>query len=142
MYGDDESNQKSHKEAAPQRVKRDEEDVRKLMSCFSSGLMINSFNLEDIQSLVNFATGVILPQNVAECLLACQKKGQEQMTAFIEKRLNTKDVSFWDPIPNLKIKTFSSMTKKAKVKAADDKIVTVSADRDLFGRLLIVANAR
>ena len=56
--------------------------------------------------------------------------------------MNTNDVSFWDPIPNLKIKTFSSMTKKAKVKAADDKIVTVSADRDLFGRLLIVANAR
>ena len=46
--------------------------------------MINPFNLEDIQSLVNFATGVVLPQNVAECL-ACQKKGQEQMTAFIEK---------------------------------------------------------
>ena len=37
MYGNDESNRRSHKEAAPQRVKRDEEDVRKLMSCFSSG---------------------------------------------------------------------------------------------------------
>ena len=85
VYGDDESNQKSHKEAVPQRVKRDEEDVRKLMSCFSSGLMINPFNLEDIHSLINFATGVFLLQNVAKCLLACQKKGQEQMTIFIEK---------------------------------------------------------
>ena len=28
------------------------------------------------------------------------------------------------------------------MKASDDKIATVSTDRDLFGRLLIVANAR
>ena len=38
--------------------------------------------------------------------------------------------------------TFSSMTKKVKVKAGDEKSITVHADRDLFGRLLIVANAR
>ena len=142
MYGDSESDQTSHKEAAPQRVKRDEEDVRKLKSCFSSGLMTNPFNLEEIQSLVNVATGVVLPENVAECLLACKRKGQEQMTKFIVERLNTNEVSFWDPIPKLKVKTFSSMTKKVTVKASDDKIATVSADRDLFGRLLIVANAR
>ena len=64
------------------------------------------------------------------------------MTAFPEQRLNTNAVSFWEPIPNMKVKTFSSMTKKVKVKVVDEKIVTVSADRDLFGRLLIVANAR
>ena len=29
-----------------------------------------------------------------------------------------------------------------KVKAGDEKSITVHADRDLFGRLLIVANAR
>lgn len=75
MYGDNGINQMSHKEAAPHRVKRDEEDVKKLMSCFLSGLMINPFNQEEIQSLVNFATGVILPQNVAECLQACREKG-------------------------------------------------------------------
>ena len=34
------------------------------------------------------------------------------------------------------------MTKKVKVKAGDEKSITVHADRDLFGRLLIVANAR
>ena len=61
---------------------------------------------------------------------------------FIEKRLNTSAVSFWDAIPSLKIKTFSSTTKKVKVKASDEKITTVSADRELFGQLLIVANAR
>ena len=34
------------------------------------------------------------------------------------------------------------MTKKVKVKAGDEKSITVHADKDLFGRLMIVANAR
>ena len=34
------------------------------------------------------------------------------------------------------------MTKKVEVKAGDEKSITVHADRDLFGRLLIVANTR
>lgn len=38
------------------------------------------------------------------------------MTAFIEEPLNTNDASFWDPISKRKIKTYCSMTKKAKVK--------------------------
>ena len=64
------------------------------------------------------------------------------MTAFIEKQLNANYVTFWYPIPNLKVKTFTPMTKKVKLKATDEKIVRVSADRDLIGRLLIVANTR
>ena len=79
MYGDSESDQTNHKEAAPQRMKRDEEDIRKQKRCFSSGLMTNPFNLEEIQSLVNVATGIVLPENVAECLLACKRKGQDSI---------------------------------------------------------------
>ena len=60
--------------------------------------------------------------------------------AFIEIRLNTNQTSFWDRIPQLKVKTFEVTTKKFQFKAANDKVVTVGADRDLFGRLLIAAN--
>jgi len=42
----------------------------------------------------------------------------------------------------LKIKTFTALTKKIQVKTADEKVITMGADRDLFGRLLIVANVR
>lgn len=52
----------------------------------------------------------------SECLLACRRKSEEQMTAFIEEPLNTNDAGFWDPISKRKIKTYCSMTKKAKVK--------------------------
>jgi hypothetical protein len=103
--------------------------------------MINPFSAEN-ESLANIATGVVLPANIAEHLVQCTKKGKEMMNTFVEKRLNTNEVSFWDPISQLKVKTFESTTKKVKVKAIDDKLVTIGADRELFGRLLIAANAR
>ena len=59
--------------------------------------------------------------------------GREQMKNFVEKRVNSKTVG--DPVPSLKV-------KKVNVKAADDKVITVNVDRDLFGRLLINANTR
>ena len=64
------------------------------------------------------------------------------MDKFVKKHLNKCEVNFWDLLPNLKIKTFSSKTKKTHVKAFNDKFVTVRADRDLFGRLPITSNAR
>ena len=103
--------------------------------------MINPFNA-NTESLVNFATGVVLPEEVADALLASRSKGQEKMKTFVKKRIQTNKVSYWDAIPKLSIKTFSSMTKKVKVKAGDEKSITVHADRDLFGGLLIGANAR
>ena len=112
--------QASHKEAAPRRVRRDKEDVKKMISCFSSGLMTNPFNL-DSGAPLNIATGVGLPEDVAQ---TCSNA-----------------VGFWEPIPNMKIKTFSSANKKIHVKSSD-KLVTVNADRDLLGSFLIVSNTR
>ena len=64
------------------------------------------------------------------------------MNSFIQQRLNSNDVSFWDAIPNLKIETFIATTKKTTVKASNEKLITTAEDRDLFGRLLIVAKVR
>jgi hypothetical protein len=141
MYMQERNHVDTHKEAATRRVERDEADVQKLLSCFTTNLMINPFSAEN-ESLANIATGVVLPANIAGDLVQCTKKGKEMMNTFVEKRLNTNEVSFWDPISQLKVKTFESTTKKVKVKAIDDKLVTIGADRELFGRLLIAANAR
>ena len=130
-----------HKEAGAKRVARDEADVQKLVSCFTTELMANPFTQES-ESLVNFATGIVLPSNSADGLIRSTEKGREQMNTFVEKRLNTNEVNFWDPIPKLKVKTFESTTTKIQVKAVNDKLVTVGADRELFGRLLIAANVR
>ena len=104
--------------------------------------MINPFSPEN-ESLVNIATGVVLPADIARDLVQSTNKGKEMMNTFVEKRLNNiNQVSFGDPISQLKKKTFESTTKKVKAKSVDDKPVTIGADRELFGRLLITANAR
>ena len=130
-----------HKEAGTKPVARDEADVQKLITCFTTELMSNPFT-QDSNSLFNFATGIVLPTDIADDLLGSTEKGRDQMNNFVEKRLNTNEISFWDPIANVKVKTFHSTTKNVQVKAVNDKLVTVGADRELFGRLLIAANVR
>ena len=74
--------ERSHHCAIP--APRDEEDARKLVGCFTSGLMTNPFSLET-QPIVNMATGV-LPDDVADALLASHSKGKEKMMMFIHPR--------------------------------------------------------
>ena len=138
MYGLQDGEQASHKEEAPRRVKRDEEDIKKMMGCFSSSLMSDPFT-HDSDALLNIATGVVLPEDVAQNVVCSTEKGRQQMNVFVERRINSNTVNFWEPIPNIKVKTFSSANKKIRVKS-NNKLVTVNADRDLFGRLLIVPN--
>lgn len=139
----------SHKEADAARMKRDQEDVERLLSSFNSGLLTNPFDIPEDQdvsetaSLLNIATGIVLPEEVAERLVDATEIGKRSMEGFVTTRINTNQVNFWDPLPKLKIKTFSSAMKKQPVKAnTNDKISTLTSDRELFGRLLVVAKQR
>ena len=73
-------------------MKRDEEDVKKPIRCFSSELMINLFN-GNTEFLVIFATVVVLPEEAADALLASRSKRQEQMKTFVKRRIQTNEVS-------------------------------------------------
>lgn len=138
----------THKEAGTNRRKRDEGDVMKILSTVTSGLMTNPFCLDDEDDgdsripLTNIATGVVMPKDGEQHLLQSYELGKTQMNTFVEQRLNTSEVPFWNPIPKLGIKTFSTLAKKKAVKTTDDKMITVSADRELFGRLVISAKTR
>ena len=136
----------THKESSQARIRRDREDVKKLLEMFDSGILSNPFTKlsegNEIMSLINFATGAVTPQSAAERLINAEDLGKAQMNEFIAKRMQNTEVSFWDTLPNLKIPLFGTLTKTRKVKVGDDKIISVSADRELFGRLIIAAKAR
>ena len=83
-----------------------------------------------------------MPPDSATRLLNSENLGRQEMRPFISKRLNSNEIQFWDPVSKLRIQTFASMAKKAKAKSADEKIVTVNADRSLFARLLIASRSR
>ena len=62
------------------------DETKKMISCFSSGLMTNPFNL-DSDALLNIATGVVLPEDVAQTLVHSTEKGRQQMKTFVEQRI-------------------------------------------------------
>ena len=123
------------------RVEQDEGDIQNLLSCFSTGLMTDPFSC-GITDLMNLASGVVLPADLAEALVSYINRGREHMTTFIEKRINTNTISFRNPISKLKVKTLETKVKKVQLKAGDEHLITVKSDKDLFGRLMIVANTR
>lgn len=69
MYGFQSNEQGVHKEAAMKRVKRDEGDIQNLLCCFSTGLMTDPFSF-GITDIINFASGVVLPADLAEVLVS------------------------------------------------------------------------
>ena len=137
----------THKDLGAQRLKRDEADVHKLLSVFTSELMTNPFSPSDNDDnvclpLVNIATGVVVPDEMTHSLVCARDIGRQHMERFIQQRLNTREKSFWDPLPHLKLKTFVTLAQKRQVKTADEKVQNITADRELFGRLIIAAKSR
>jgi hypothetical protein len=98
----------THREAASKRVERGEADVQKLLRVMTSELMTDPFSLAEdedgISPLVNIATGVVMPPDSASRLLKSYDTGTAQMMEFVEQRLNTSEVKFFDAMPNQKIK--------------------------------------
>ena len=88
---------------------------------------------------MSLATGVVMPEEISEQLVDAQCLGRARMELFVSMRINTSEVGFGEPMEKMNIKTFASLSKKAKVKSVDEKLVTVNADRNLFGRLLVAS---
>ena len=133
----------AHKESGKVRVKRDEDDIRKVI-CTLKTAMSNPFSVDatEDEPLSNLSTGVVMPEELSHSLLNAESLGAQEMKSFVNKRMHTNEVGFWEPLPKMKITTFAVLSKKAKVKSADEKLVTVRADRNLFARLLIVSRSR
>ena len=121
-------------------------DVQRLINTITT-TMLNPFDLseaskEDPVQLRKIATGVVMPHDAAEQLVDCFNTGAEEAKKCRRQRMNSDAVSFWSKISQLNLKTFASLVKTNQIKCADEKIITISADRNLFGSLLIAAKCR
>ena len=140
----------THKDTGPSRLARDEKDVQKLIESFSSGLLSNPFHIpDDIHDeskpipLSNLASGVVLPDADADRLMGATELGRQSMERFISSRVKSNETNFWDPIQKLKIKSFCSVAKTTVTSTSQkEKISSVNADREIFGRLLVAAKHR
>ena len=104
----------SHKEAGSQRLKKDESDLQKLVSTvlhvMTDPFCLENADDEDSCSLLNIATGVVMPDKKADRLITSAEPGEKHMKNFVEKRLNTNEV--WEPFPISKLKHLPLFQKK------------------------------
>lgn len=125
-----------HKELGKARLAQDEADVRKV--CEVLRHWINPFAPSD--ELTHLASGTSATADVAEDLLTAHAEGKMALEVFVENRLITPEVPFQEPLKKQNLKTFSSGGTASTVKVAG-RDVMLKADRDLFARLLVAAQA-
>ena len=136
MTGKKEDN-RLHKETGKSRMKRDEEDVRKVMEVVSS--WTNPF--QPSEELSSLSSGCVVTETIKSDLLAAKEKGTEALTAFVEDRLLSDSAGFFDPLPKLRLGTFRDAQKKTTV-SKEGRAVILQTDRNLFARLLVIGQSR
>jgi len=80
----------THKESSQNRMSRDEADVQKLISVFTSELMTNPFFLtqdtdSEVLPLLNIATGAVMPKDLTYNLIHAVDLGKSHMENFVEE---------------------------------------------------------
>ena len=87
-------------------------------------------------------TGVVAPELISSELLNAKSSGIKAMDGFISDRLINEKVPFFDSIKKMRLKTFSTLRKTAKTQSKSGEKVNITADRQLFGRIMVVAKSR
>ena len=96
---------------------------------------------EPSEELASLSSGCVVTETIKSDLLAAKEKGTEALTAFIEKRLLSDSVGFFDPLPKLRLGTFRDAQKKTTV-SKEGRAVILRTDRNLFARLLVSGQRR
>lgn len=126
-----------HKESSSSRIRKDLVDVGKVMDVVQN--FSNPYECTD--DLSSLTSGVVASEAVATDLCDAYDKGRNAASSFIQTRLSTNDVSFYEPLRKLNLKTFTSLTRTKSVKVGNQNVV-LKADRNLFARMIVVAQAR
>lgn len=120
----------SHKDLGKTRMKKDEDDVLKLVSQFSKYEVFRQ-----TENLVVITTGDVASEEVKQDLLEAEKKGERKLQEFIQERLIHKTANFHDTIKQQKLKTFETLYT-VSVPVGNSKKV-IKADRDLLRRVVV-----
>ena len=121
----------SHRELGKARMRGDEEDVLKLVSCFTKYEVFRQ-----VENLVPVTTGDVASDEIRHDLLGAEEIGKTIVKEFVQDRLIKKDVKFHDRVKQQKLKTFEALYC-VPVSLDNNKMVTLKADRDLLRRVVV-----
>ena len=98
---------KGHKESGSVRKRKDEEGVKKVMEVISQWR--NPFETAD--DLVSLSSGSIASSALKEDLLKAEEKRKSALVSFVQDRLTSSAVGFFETLPKLKLGKFGEVKK-------------------------------
>ncbi|GFR91519.1 hypothetical protein ElyMa_000845200 [Elysia marginata] len=125
------------KDISPFNIIQSEKLAEKAISAYAG--FVNPFEVDG--GLICLSSGQPVPDDLATNLVSVQHQGEQEFHNFVEKRLQSKVVSFDDPIKKKKMTTFSCMNKQKNKKSNEFKRIKVTAQRNMFGQLLMVSQS-
>ncbi|XP_065655139.1 uncharacterized protein LOC136081612 [Hydra vulgaris] len=120
------------------RIRKDEKSVIDVMETVSS--MINPFENEVTNDLVNIVTGIVADKETTKDLDRAYQIGDKNCVDFIRNNLNSDDPDIFIRRKMLKLKTFASY--KNIVKLSTGKTVVLKNDSNFWVRCLLIARNR
>ena len=130
-------NRQTHKENGQSRMKKDEADVQKVISTVLG--WCNPF--ESSEDLTNISSGCVADASITKDLLDAKETGERAFKSFVEKRILSNDVGYFDTLSKLKLGTFRDVQKKSTIKQGGKEVI-IKADRNLFARLIVIGQSR
>ena len=119
-------------------MKLSEKNVRRVVHAFES--FTNLFDIVGYDKLIPLSLGVEATEDVTEDIMSIEKGDEVLFKNFIQTRLVEKSVSFHAPIKRNKTKTFAHLQSTVKVKTSKKNVVKITAQRNLFGQLLMLSH--
>ena len=95
--------------------------------------------MDDKTHLYCLSSGAPASKEIEEDLLNADKVGKQAYSSFVQERLIDKTKSFNAPIKKLNLKTFATDVKTGKVTGKVNKSKQITAERNVFGQLLMLA---
>lgn len=127
----------SHKDNQMSQMKLTEKNVKRVVHSFES--FTNPFDIVGYDKLISLSSGVEATEDVTKDILSIEKEGKELYKNFVQTRLIDKSESFHAPIKRNKKKTFAHLQSTVKVKTSKKNEVKITAQRNLFGQLLMLS---
>ncbi|KAK3097137.1 hypothetical protein FSP39_006702 [Pinctada imbricata] len=136
------SSQVPHQEVSPASMKRDEEHVQQLLMHFEQN-MTDPFEVEKHPPcLLNVSSGMLASKEVQESLLTALNQGYAMLVDFLQRSFDSNTSgSFYKPIPKSKLKSFATMSCKARSDTTKGSAGHVNPEI-LFRRALLLSHVR
>ena len=119
------------------QVEKGMRSVKRLMQSICS--FMDPFDIFEHHSLICLSSGRQVSEEIAQDVVGIDKHGEDVYEKFVKTRLCLKEISLHDPLKKQRVKTFASLKKTATIGQRFNKEVKITAQRNVYAQLLIVA---